>query len=125
MYEDSLPALDRLRALGHPLALATNCSAETSVALQRLDLERRFDALTLSCEVGLVKPQPEFYLDACRKLGVEPQRCVFIGDGESDEHAGARALGMATVLIRRPDLRPRPAQVDYTITGLEELFAIV
>jgi putative hydrolase of the HAD superfamily len=122
LFADTLPALDRLRELGHPLALASNCSAETSVALERLDLGPRFDALVLSCDLGVAKPDPAFYLHACQLLGVEPRGCVFVGDGENDEHAGARALGMTTVMIHRPGLRQRQAETDHTIVALEELF---
>jgi len=39
-----------------------------------------FDAVTLSFEVGALKPEPEIYLDALRKLSLPPEDCVFIDD---------------------------------------------
>jgi len=39
-----------------------------------------FDAVTLSFEVGALKPEPEIYLDALRKLSLPPEECVFIDD---------------------------------------------
>ncbi len=121
LFDDSLPALDRLRAAGHPLAMVSNCSAEVLPTLDRLGLRERFDALALSCELDAVKPQPRNYLYACEALGVRPESCVFVGDGENQEHAGAKALGMTTVWIRRPGARPREVQADYTIASLLEL----
>ena len=52
-----------------------------------------FDAVTLSFEVGALKPEPEIYLDALRKLSLPPEECVFIDDiGKYAE--GAAALGI-------------------------------
>ncbi len=52
-----------------------------------------FDAVTLSYEVGALKPEPEIYLDALEKLSLPPQECVYIDDVE--EYAeGAKAVGI-------------------------------
>jgi len=52
-----------------------------------------FDAVTLSFEVGALKPEPEIYLDALRKLSLPPETCVFIDDiGKYAE--GAAVLGI-------------------------------
>lgn len=52
-----------------------------------------FDAVTLSFEVGALKPEPEIYRDALRKLSLPPEACVFIDDiGRYAE--GAAALGI-------------------------------
>ena len=52
-----------------------------------------FDAVTLSFEVGALKPEPGIYLDALRKLSLPPEACVFIDDiGKYAE--GAAVLGI-------------------------------
>lgn len=52
-----------------------------------------FDAVTLSYEVGALKPDPAIYRDALGKLSLPPEECVFIDDVE--EYAeGARAVGI-------------------------------
>jgi putative hydrolase of the HAD superfamily len=124
LYDDTLPALDELGARGHPLAMVSNCSAEVWPVFDRLALRERFDALALSCDVGVAKPDPGIYLYATGQLHVAPETCVFVGDGENDEHAGAKALGMTTVWIRRPDARPREVEADHTIASLLELLAL-
>jgi len=53
-----------------------------------------FDSVTLSFEVGALKPEPEIYLDALRKLSLPPEECVFIDD------IGKYAEGAAGVGIR-------------------------
>jgi len=60
-----------------------------------------FDAVTLSFEVGALKPEPEIYLDALRKLSLPPEACVFIDDiGKYAE--GAAALGIRGIRYTGP-----------------------
>jgi epoxide hydrolase-like predicted phosphatase len=55
-----------------------------------------FDDVVLSYEVGLIKPEPEFYLLAAARLKVSPQECLFIDD--STGHCeGAQKVGMRIV----------------------------
>lgn len=58
-----------------------------------------FDVVVISGDVGLHKPQPEIYLLACERLGVEPQEAVFVDDLR-ENCEGAEAVGMAAVLHR-------------------------
>ncbi len=44
------------------------------------------------------KPESIFFEELCRKLGVEPKRCVLVGDNLESDIAGAKRVGMATVL---------------------------
>jgi len=60
-----------------------------------------FDSVTLSFEVGALKPEPEIYLDALRKLSLPPEACVFIDDiGKYAE--GAAALGIRGIRYTGP-----------------------
>ena len=60
------------------------------------DLDGRFDAVVVSDQAGLRKPDPAIYLLAAAKIGVPPEACVFVDDTTSNLPA-ARELGMATV----------------------------
>jgi epoxide hydrolase-like predicted phosphatase len=64
-------------------------------------LEELFDDVVISGEVGLHKPQPEIYLLACERLGVEPADAVFVDDLR-ENCAGAESVGMTAVLHRDP-----------------------
>ena len=74
-------------------------------------LAELFDAVVISAEVGLHKPEPEIYLLASKRLGVEPQQCVFIDDLR-ENCAGAEAVGMRAILHRN---------VAASVARLEEL----
>ena len=62
-------------------------------------LAELFDAVVISAEVGLHKPEPEIYLLASKRLGVEPEQCVFLDDLR-ENCAGAEAVGMRAILHR-------------------------
>jgi putative hydrolase of the HAD superfamily len=73
-----------------------------------------FDAVVISGEVGLRKPQPAIYALAARSLGVEPSACVFVDDFYANLQP-AQELGMATVLH---------TEAGETTAALEELFGV-
>lgn len=62
-------------------------------------LDELFDTIVISGDVGLHKPQPEIYLLGAERIGVAPERCVFVDDLR-ENCAGAEAVGMTAVLHR-------------------------
>ena len=77
-------------------------------------LSELFDAVVISAEVGLHKPQPEIYLLAAARLGEVPARIVFVDDLR-ENCAGAEAVGMTALLHRDP---------AQTLDRLEELLGV-
>ena len=92
-----------LKACGYPVGLISMCAPDTPALWHRLPLAPFVDEALFSSEVGLRKPQPEIYLLACRRLGVEAEWTMFVGDGSYGELSGAAAVGMHPVLIRDPE----------------------
>ena len=114
LYDDSLEVLRELRSRGVPTALVSNCSWNTRPIVDRLGLEAEFDAVILSHEVGAMKPHPEIYQEALRRVGdPEPSRSVFVDD-QVAYCDGARAVGLDTRLIFRPEeaSEDRPASTN-------------
>jgi putative hydrolase of the HAD superfamily len=74
-----------------------------------------FDAVVISGEIGMRKPDPGIYLHAAARLGVRPEECVFVDDLRPNVK-GAVAVGM--VGIHHTD----PAE---TVRELEILFDLV
>jgi putative hydrolase of the HAD superfamily len=109
LWEDSLPVVRELRARGAKTALISNCSHSTRPIVDRLEIAAEFDAILLSFEVGMHKPDPAIYREALRRLGdVSPDRAVFVDD-QPAYCDGAAVLGIETFLIDRsgdgtPDL---------------------
>ncbi len=62
-------------------------------------LQKCFNVIVASGEVGIVKPDPAIYHLAADKLGVEPEACIFIDDHEQYCRA-ARDVGMQAILYK-------------------------
>ena len=92
---DVLAAVGELRRRGLKLAVVSNAFQEDVAGWPGSPLRPFFDVTLFSCTSGLVKPDPEVYLAACRALGVIPQRALFVGDGADEELEGASAAGLA------------------------------
>jgi HAD superfamily hydrolase (TIGR01450 family) len=74
------------------------------------------------------KPQPLFFQELCRRLHVEPQNCVLIGDNLESDIAGGKSVQMKTVLMlggvsSRQDAEALPPErrPDWIINDLREL----
>lgn len=120
--EELIGIIRELRRAGIRNGLLSNHTPEVR---QRLgDLEVLLDAVVISGEVGVMKPDPAIYHIALERLGVAPEEAIFVDDWRPNVEA-ARQLGMAgvcfrgTVHLRRalteaglpvrpPDLRPLP-----------------
>jgi epoxide hydrolase-like predicted phosphatase len=109
--EPMVAAVRDARADGIRTGLVSN-SWSTS-HYDRALLGELFDAVVISAEVGLHKPQPEIYLMGADRLGRSPERCVFVDDLR-ENCSGAEAVGMTAVLHRDP---------AQTIARLEELLS--
>jgi putative hydrolase of the HAD superfamily len=67
-----------------------------------LPLASLVDVAVFSCLVGVTKPDPYIYQIATEKLDVQPQRCLYVADGMSQELVTASNLGMHAVQIFVP-----------------------
>ena len=88
----AVETLERLAARTR-LAVVANWDSSLHEHLDRLGLDRYFDAVVTSAEAGAAKPDPAIFLTALRRLDVEPDRALHVGDEPIDEE-GARAAGM-------------------------------
>jgi len=112
-------ALDRLRAAGLRLALASNAEPLLRRKLDELDLARRFDHLAISGEMGVEKPDPRFFAGALAAIEVSPDRAIHVGDLYEVDVVGARSAGLEAVLV---DVAGLSADRDVTrIRSLSEL----
>jgi len=64
--------------------------------LSKIGLDKFFDAVADGNQIKNSKPDPEVFLLAASKLGVEPVRCVVVEDAEAGVEA-ARAAGMRVI----------------------------
>ena len=99
-------ALARLRAHGLALAVVANWDFSLHAHLRHHRLAGWFEAVVVSGELGVRKPDPAPFAAALERLGVAASRAVHIGDHAPHDEVGARAAGM------RFEAAPLPAAVD-------------
>jgi len=100
---EAVDVLRRLRERVRRVGVVSDCSAELPEYFPSLAIAPLVDAAVFSFRTGHRKPAPENYLACCAALDVAPDACVYVGDGGSDELAGARAVGMRAVHLAVPD----------------------
>jgi HAD superfamily hydrolase (TIGR01509 family) len=105
LYEDSLPVMRALREREIRVAVVSNCSHSTRPIIDRLGLEEEADAVVLSFEVGVAKPDAGIYLTALERLRVAPDEAVFVDD-QAAYGDGATRVGMSAYLIQREGAMP-------------------
>jgi HAD superfamily hydrolase (TIGR01509 family) len=90
--------LASLRERGTPIGLVSNSPLVfVERSLQLAGFEGHFDVVLSAHEVAAPKPAPDPYLEACRRLGVEPGPSVFALEDSPTGVAAARAAGLTVI----------------------------
>lgn len=97
IHPDIIPMLATLKEDGILIGLISNCYSEEVEAIRRSDLFPYFDAVYLSYEQGVWKPDEDIFRRCMEELSVKAEDCLYIGDGGSYELETARRLGMTAV----------------------------
>jgi beta-phosphoglucomutase len=103
--DGAVELLDALKAAGFALAVGSSGPPENvEVVLRGLGRARLFDAVVNGREVACGKPDPEVFLKAAEKLGVEPGRCAVVEDSlaglEAARRAGMTPIGLTGTFPR-------------------------
>ena len=122
--DDALETLKMLKESGYKTGLISNCASNTSAAWQETALAELIDAPVFSCSARVRKPAREIYLLTCDLLSSEPERCLYVADGNAGELTGANQAGMRAVLFNGPDEDPYDGGLDrkeWTGPSISEL----
>ncbi|AAU91193.1 HAD-superfamily hydrolase, subfamily IA, variant 3 family protein [Methylococcus capsulatus str. Bath] len=108
----AMPGLENLlrffRERNLPYALATNSEARfAAICLDRSGLTRWFPLIVTRDQVAEGKPAPDLYLEAARRLGVEPDQCLALEDSETGIESAASAGTFAILVNGRRKASPR------------------
>jgi len=130
LYREHLPVVPGAReaiarlAARWALGLASSSNRELiDLALELLGVKHLFKATVSSEEVARGKPAPDVYLEAARRLGVEPTHAAAIEDSENGIRA-AKAAGIRVIAIPNPHFPPAEdalTQADVLLRSLDEL----
>lgn len=118
-----------LKAQGYRLVLATNpifpaIATESRIRWAGLNKED-FEVITTYENIGLCKPNPEYYREILRRIGCEPEDCLMVGNDVSDDMV-ARKLGMEVFLLTDCLINKENADISvYPNGSFKELMAYI
>jgi len=108
-------------------ALVSNCENFGFKYLSKeFDFSKYFNEIILSCDVGLLKPNPKIFYLPLKKLKVKPFEAVMVGDSMRTDMIGAKRAGLKTILLdRKNKFKGKKPEVDAVIHSLNELNKVI
>lgn len=94
LHKDVIPMLNALKKKGIRIGLISNCFSEEAMVIKKSILYPYFDAICLSFDEGLQKPDPAIFNRCLDKLNIQARFCLYVGDGGSKELETAEMVGM-------------------------------
>ena len=130
-FDDVKPLLEDLRKAGLRRGIITHGrTLKQAEKLIRLDLLPYLDAdaIFISEQIGISKPNPKLYGAALRDLGLDPLEAMYVGDNPAHDIAPPHSLGMVTVWAKRAakhQLQASDVQPDHIVSNFNELRTIL
>lgn len=118
-FPDVAPCLEALRSVVAVAALSNGDQAQQEDKIARAGLRPYLDAVLTSDLLGPAKPDPEIFASACRRLGVAPEKSVYVGDRLDVDAVAASRAALRGIWLDRSG-GAAPPGVDR-ITSLAEL----
>jgi putative hydrolase of the HAD superfamily len=120
IYPEVREVLQGLKRRGVKVGLISNgYEEEINLVLDKAALEAAaFDVIVGVDTVGKVKPDPDIFQYALKKLNVKPEEAIFVGDNVEADYEGARNVGIHALLIRRTGT---PQSDVETVKSLNEV----
>jgi putative hydrolase of the HAD superfamily len=122
---EGVDLLAELRRRGYRTAVLSNGSSAIAGLSRSLRLAEMVDVAAVSCELGVLKPDPRAYERLLALIPAHADDCIFVGDGNDRELEGAKAAGLFAVRLRgsKPDYSSRASlDWDATVQNLPELW---
>ncbi len=118
LFDEIEALLAALEARALPWGIVTNkVERYTRPLIGLLRLADRAGTVVCGDTTPHAKPHPAPLLHAARELGVEPERCLYVGDAARDIDAGV-AAGMPTIVARYGYLEPEDTPEDWPADGI-------
>lgn len=122
LYEDVIPVLQQLGE-SYELYALSNGNAD----LHAIGIAEHFAGIHTAREMGVAKPDVQFFRAAAQRCGLQPEEMVHVGDHPENDIVAARHAGMPAVWLNRTgaDWTYSEERPDATVTDLHELVAVL
>lgn len=121
--EGLIELLEWLQAKNIPLAVATSTQRELAMTKLKLaNLDQYFEHITTGCEVSQGKPDPEIFLLAAKRLGIQPELCLAFEDSANGVKAAMAAnmqvYQIPDLVIPDEDIKSLGHQIEPSLTSV-------
>lgn len=129
LYQDTISVLTYLKKKNYLLGLISDTDGLVGSKAKRiksLNLEKWFNAIVVAGEdIKSIKPDKAAFLLIAKKLKLEPEECLLVGNELYQDISGAKKSGMSAILIKRRENNENKIKPDKTIRKLSELKEIL
>ncbi|MDX9801375.1 MAG: HAD family hydrolase [Spirochaetia bacterium] len=130
MHAEAAPLVKTLKERGYRVGLISNTVSPTMVPdeLKAAGFFDDLEVVVMSSVERLRKPDPAIFRLACKRAGVAPEKCVYIGDAPNRDVEGPRKAGFAGIIIisgknYNPESDKGPMrEPDVVVENLTELY---
>ncbi|GAA0339961.1 HAD family hydrolase [Bacillus carboniphilus] len=120
-FPNLIRSIEELKRQNVLLGIITNGFGQFQMDnIRALGIEKYFETLLVSEWEGLKKPDPRIFHRALRKLGVEANECLFVGDHPINDVKAAQEVGMRGIW-KRDEYWDKSINADYIVEGLAEI----
>ena len=119
LFPETIEALQKLKDKNIPVILLTNSPPTSKINVSALGLVPYFTRLLFSCDMGLMKPQKEFYKKAIEGLVSDPSDALMIGDSYEKDYLGAKAAGLSALHLVRTGQSPTEESIKNLLEVLK------
>jgi len=128
-YPNVIPTLIELRKQGYQIAIVSDAPImEAWMRLAALKLDDFFEVIVTKADARKQKTSPAPFKVALRKLNIQPNEAIMIGDRISRDINTAKKLGLHTVYARYGDENPPKSGTsgaDFEISNISEILEVV
>jgi len=118
LFDDVIPSLESLK--DQRLGIITNGdSVQQRQKLKKLGISEYFQVVMVSGDIGISKPNPEIFIQACKIAKVHPTECFYIGDNIEADTLACEKINMRGIWLNRKNNE----SYSRTIKSLYELIS--
>lgn len=117
-YKDTISSLKKLKKDYKIVLISNTDSFSLKSVMEKYEMKSLFDLINLSCQRGMLKSDPKMFEYALKKLKLEKDEVIMVGDSIPSDIRGAKKAGIKPILIDRNNRRK---DFEDRILNLEEL----
>lgn len=120
LFENVIEILETLKDK-YRMSIITNGKIDWQYRkLRQAKIEKYFESITISEEVGFEKPNPNIFMTCLKEMEIRPENCIFVGDNPEIDIIPAIEIGMKAIWKDNGYFK-KPAKVNEKIGNFDEL----